>query len=298
MFTLLLCALNPLLFWLFARALFEDATSFGRLEKIITTGFSTLVIAFLLARQVGHVEAAKVSSVLQQVTGLILVFHIIFETARHYQDDLLEARRRLRLYALGVVGVYMIGVTIAEFILGGSQPAGWLATLNALAIGFLVFAITFASVTLRLDLFPITADDPEVPQSAASTKSGIDAGLIAKVISAMDVDKTYRDESLSISALARQLGSQEYLLRRAINQGLGQRNFSHFLNSYRLSEINSALSNPSKAHLPILTLALDAGFNSIGPFNRAFRETYGVTPSQFRRSNRRSTISSQPIDGD
>jgi AraC-like DNA-binding protein len=28
---------------------------------------------------------------------------------------------------------------------------------------------------------------------------------------------------------------------------------------------------------------LEAGFGSIGPFNRAFREAYGVTPTEFRR---------------
>jgi AraC-like DNA-binding protein len=33
----------------------------------------------------------------------------------------------------------------------------------------------------------------------------------------------------------------------------------------------------------VLTLALEAGYGSIGPFNRAFRDAYGVTPTEFRR---------------
>ena len=32
-----------------------------------------------------------------------------------------------------------------------------------------------------------------------------------------------------------------------------------------------------------LTIALDAGFQSIGPFNRAFKIETGMTPSEFRR---------------
>jgi len=35
--------------------------------------------------------------------------------------------------------------------------------------------------------------------------------------------------------------------------------------------------------VPILTIALDAGFQSIGPFNRAFKAHTGMTPSEFRR---------------
>ena len=32
------------------------------------------------------------------------------------------------------------------------------------------------------------------------------------------------------------------------------------------------------------TIALDAGFQSLGPFNRAFKDTIGVTPSEYRRA--------------
>lgn len=35
--------------------------------------------------------------------------------------------------------------------------------------------------------------------------------------------------------------------------------------------------------MPILTIALDAGFGSLGPFNRAFRAETGLTPTEFRR---------------
>jgi len=34
--------------------------------------------------------------------------------------------------------------------------------------------------------------------------------------------------------------------------------------------------------VPISTIALDAGFQSLGPFNRAFKTETGLTPSEFR----------------
>nr|MBP9232242.1 AraC family transcriptional regulator [Phenylobacterium sp.] len=35
--------------------------------------------------------------------------------------------------------------------------------------------------------------------------------------------------------------------------------------------------------VPVLTIALDAGFNSLGPFNRAFRAATETTPTAYRR---------------
>jgi AraC-like DNA-binding protein len=34
---------------------------------------------------------------------------------------------------------------------------------------------------------------------------------------------------------------------------------------------------------PILSIALDLGFASIGPFNRAFKAITGLTPGDFRQ---------------
>ena len=69
-----------------------------------------------------------------------------------------------------------------------------------------------------------------------------------------------------------------------INQGLGHRNFNDFLHSYRIREACARLRRPGQARLPVLSVALDVGYGSIGPFNRAFKARMGMTPTTFRRS--------------
>jgi AraC-like DNA-binding protein len=101
----------------------------------------------------------------------------------------------------------------------------------------------------------------------------------------MEKDRIYRDEGLGVAPLASRLKIPEYRLRRLINQGLGYRNFTSFVNGYRLAETMSALADPSQKQVPILTIALDAGFGSIAPFNRAFKAHTGRTPSEFRRAS-------------
>ncbi|OKO82105.1 hypothetical protein AC629_24650 [Bradyrhizobium sp. NAS80.1] len=99
----------------------------------------------------------------------------------------------------------------------------------------------------------------------------------------MTTERTYRKEGLTIGLLAARLGMPEYRLRTLINDGLGHRNFNAFLNRYRLDEAKAALADLGQAEVPVLTIALDAGFQSLAPFNRAFKADTGLTPTEFRR---------------
>ena len=56
-----------------------------------------------------------------------------------------------------------------------------------------------------------------------------------------------------------------------------------FLNGYRIADAKAALGDAGQAQVPVLTIALDAGFNSLGPFNRAFKAETGLTPTAYRR---------------
>src|SRR5438046_3672191 len=98
-------------------------------------------------------------------------------------------------------------------------------------------------------------------------------------------DRIYRDEKLTIGALALRLAVPEYKLRRLINRQLGYRNFNVFLNDYRIREAKAALADPAQAEVPVITIAMDAGFQSLGPFNRAFKAATGATPSEYRRAS-------------
>jgi AraC-like DNA-binding protein len=58
-----------------------------------------------------------------------------------------------------------------------------------------------------------------------------------------------------------------------------------FVNQWRLAEAKAALADPAQSATPISTIALDAGFGSLGPFNRAFKADTGLTPQNTARSS-------------
>ena len=59
--------------------------------------------------------------------------------------------------------------------------------------------------------------------------------------------------------------------------------------------MTAALADRDQAEVPILTIALDAGFGSIGPFNRAFKAHTGLTPTEYRRPHLGGVEGAPPI---
>jgi AraC-like DNA-binding protein len=117
---------------------------------------------------------------------------------------------------------------------------------------------------------------------SASAPSVEDVRITQKLDRLMGEERAYREEALTITALALKLGVPEYKLRRLINRQLGHRNFSAYLNQWRLADAKESLADPGQRDVPISTIGLDAGFQSLGPFNRAFKAETGLTPSEFR----------------
>jgi AraC-like DNA-binding protein len=111
----------------------------------------------------------------------------------------------------------------------------------------------------------------------------IDPVLLRRLEQLMTIERAYRREGLTIGFLAAELGVPEYRLRQLINEGLGHRNFNAFLNHYRIEEARTALADPEQKEVPVLTIAMDTGFQSVGPFNRAFKAATDLTPTEFRR---------------
>ena len=109
------------------------------------------------------------------------------------------------------------------------------------------------------------------------------AALKDRLVAAMGERRAYAQEGLGLAQLADQLEATPAQLREAINQQLGYRNFNDFLHHYRVDEAAQRLLLQD---LPVLSIALDVGYGSIGPFNRAFKQIKGATPSEWRAAGK------------
>ncbi len=159
---------------------------------------------------------------------------------------------------------------------------GWRAVTLA-AIFVATFIVSIGLYHFRSTELFAAPDAPAPPERARPPAAP--SSLAQRLTALMAEERAYRAEGFSIAMLAARLGEPEYRVRRAINGEMGFRNFTAFLNGFRLDEVRAALADAEQREVPILTIALDAGFGSLGPFNRAFRDAEGMTPSEYR--NRR-----------
>jgi len=104
-----------------------------------------------------------------------------------------------------------------------------------------------------------------------------------KLIDLLETERIYREEDLTLQTLAEKLAVSPHQLSWVINEVL-HLSFFALVNGYRIEEVKGRLSDPSVNHTSILQAALDAGFNSKNAFNRAFKRSTGMTPSQFKKT--------------
>ncbi|MEJ6392190.1 helix-turn-helix domain-containing protein [Gymnodinialimonas sp. 2305UL16-5] len=197
------------------------------------------------------------------------------------RDDLVERRCRARPgFAAAIAGLGLV-LTMLQ-VLGVAQPGSMPLALTqsggtfAVTLGFAIWILT-----PNMDLWPGQAETPSAPRPAPDP--GPDRAMIQRISTAMAAG-AWREEGLTIGGLANQLGVPEHRLRRAINGGLGYRNFSSFINAHRITEAKAMLSDPDATGTTVLEIAYAVGFASLGPFNRAFRAETGQSPTEFRRA--------------
>ncbi len=91
-----------------------------------------------------------------------------------------------------------------------------------------------------------------------------------------------RDEALTLRDLAGKLGYSEFHMTRKFREITGM-GFRDYLQGRKLA---FALKEVRDSEKSMLDIALDYGFSSNEAFTRAFKRSYGVTPSQYRKSPR------------
>jgi AraC-like DNA-binding protein len=275
---------NNLVFWLFARALFDDGFRPRPWHGV-------LWLAIVLAAVIEVLILAPASSPAAAPLGIAptaqtVLFAILggVQAVATWRGDLVEPRRQLRVFLVGATAVYIAVNAGTGFLhFGPASEAGSLVQIAVLALILVAVAAPLLRVSGEAGLLPEPAPAAHPLNFAERAAAPPDSTLVAALERTMTVDHAYRQEGLSIGQLALRLRLPEYRLRQLINQGLGYRNFAAFLNFYRIADARTALADPAQAEVPILTIALDAGFNSLGPFNRAFKAETGMTPSEFRR---------------
>lgn len=278
-----LCAGNVMVFWLFTRAAFDDSFRPRFWHALLWL----LVIACPVAAVFGvGFVTSRPAAIAMRLLPVLFVLLAVAQTVTGWGADLVEGRRRLRLFILAAVALHTAISAAVDLSIGPEQVPPALHLLNAAALAGIGLVIAVALLRAEIEGVFDGAAVPARPEpSAPRDPEPADPAVLAELNRLMTAERIYRQEGLTIGTLAAKVGIPEQRLRRTINRGLGFRNFNEYLNRHRLADAKQALSDPGQNDVSILTIALDAGYSSLGPFNRAFKADTGMTPTEFRRAS-------------
>jgi AraC-like DNA-binding protein len=276
-------------FWLFVFILFED----HRVTPVTLIPAAVLTVLGLF----GVFATGSVRSGIWIVHNLIevsLSVHALYVIYRSWRGDLVEARRRLRGPFIAIVTLYTIALSGIEIGESVGVEAPWYSLAGGATLAIFCLAGSLVFLEARTELFgaataPPTRDDAE-PRLDTADRLTLD-----RLAEAMGKGEAWRREGLTIGTLADEVGTPEHRLRRLINDHLGHRNFAAFVNARRIEAAKGILCDPAQARTTVAAIAFDLGFGSLGPFNRAFREATGATPTQWRREALEKTLSNSEI---
>lgn len=203
--------------------------------------------------------------------------------------------------------VIMIGLYFT--ILSTPENFGMIILINTAIVTPYMYAVAFRGLT-QPTLWQIThATTPEKVEAALKEVESLDehghdeepklqkatigdekiGEIVNRVTYLMEETKLYLQSELTLQDLATQLDIPSYQVTQAINEGL-DKNFYDLVNGYRVEEAKRLLSDPAGKNSKILTIGMDAGFNSKTTFNTVFKKFTGLTPSEFKEQQLNSIV--------
>jgi AraC-like DNA-binding protein len=276
---------NIVVFWLLTRALFDETFKLRGWHALVWAAVAAF--SFVNCMWIAPAGSVRISVIAVNLVVLGFIALAVTQTISSWSSDLVERRRSVRVFIVAASALYGGINAVLQILLPVGTAAEIASSVNSAALAGVVAAICYAMLRVDgADLFPAAPEAARVvPGQPTAAEAANDRKLVDALMRLMGDERIYRHDNITIGTLATKLGIPEYRLRRLINQRLGYRNFNVFLNNHRIEEAKAALSDPTQAEVPVITIAMDAGFQSLGPFNRAFKATTGVTPTEYRRLN-------------
>ena len=267
--------------WLLVRALFRRPAAQREIWPLMLVLVLVVAGAFLrfdtsdtepLSRMINNVETLASSTLLLLAT---------IEPLRGIGREITRNERRFRfIFAAGYATILAVAVLWIDGSPTGSVADHWRGSIKA---GCAVLALVGIALAIW---YRCRNPLPELSKAKQRVRATDVDGLGDRLLHLMGGEAAYALPDLRVADVARRVGQAEYKVTQCITGALGFRNFNHMANHFRIDEAKRRLSDPSLNHLPILTIALDCGFGSIGPFNRAFKAETEITPTGFRKTYR------------
>lgn len=261
--------------WLVVRALFRPS---GERREWWPLALVLIMVGGHAVLRLPGFDGTTAARMVENVSGLVssaLLLLAAIEPLTGLRRGLPRTETAFRLvFSASYIAVLAVAVLWVDGAPDGSAAARWGVAIKSVCAVLALAGIT-AAVRFR----------GRHPLATRARRAAGDTGPLGERVARLVADEAvFSQPGLKIGDVAKRLGEPEHRVTQAVTGALGFRNFNALINDRRIAEAKRRLADPAMDRLPILTVAYDCGFGSIGPFNRAFKAATGVTPQQYRRT--------------
>lgn len=272
------------MYWLVSRHLFRGEHGVKRTHVLAAIGIALMIMAYRAAEGIDSSAYEEWTSILDALltmassTVLVLAF---IEALRGWSPALPVVEKRMRLAFMLVYGACVLAGTITGALVERLPEFDSIRQIVIHVCALLIMLFTHIAFYVRRRYPALTDIAAVISKPQAAPIKPEDLRLADAIRHQLEVLHVFREPELKVADLAGQLNTAEYKASRVISQVLGERNFNHMVNRYRIAHACQLLESKNSSQ-SVLDISLECGFASLGPFNRAFKAAMGVTPSAYR----------------
>jgi len=223
------------------------------------------------------------------VASILIIFYayksqqLLNSVGEHFEiqaTKLTWIKRIIRSYL--IYFVLVLAVLLVDMIVFNSSSEG--SYFYFIRFYYYPFFVGIAILTYWIGMEGFSRrNDPELTLKKVlpSETSEKLKDISKKLETAMQEDKLYKNQELSLQSLATQLDIKPYLISKSLSEIFNKR-FNDYINEYRVKEVQELLNDTNNSKYTLLSLAMEAGFNSKSSFNRAIKKQLGISPSELK----------------
>lgn len=212
----------------------------------------------------------------------VIIFRNEYEQYASQMDNYFsdEDTRRLHWVKRSFYVSLAVGVLALLYALLPVAPVA-LVFMAVVIVFYATFAVRF--INYALHFHSIEAAITSETQEPDGSLPPADNELMNRIESLMLQDKLYRKCDLSVNDLATLLGEHPRIVSSTIN-AMRQVNFKTYINDYRVKEAIRLLDEDKHNQRTIDAIASESGFANRSTFYRAFKNSQGISPTDYRLS--------------
>lgn len=190
----------------------------------------------------------------------------------------------LRLFIIGfsmfqlIWGCFMIPYIIPRYSNYLLYHVGWYPVMVPLVI--LIYWAGMKGYLLTKTGISLTRKENKTADKITPDMANL---ILAQLTKAMETDCLYLKAYLDLEMLSQHVNIAPKTISTVLNSYLDQ-SFTQWLNSYRVAAFKQRLMQANDAHLTLVGIAFECGFNSQASFQRIFKQATGMVPSQYKES--------------